>query len=114
MSFGSAVDKATDLGEPKSVHDFLKLCPPIGANDQHHLIDLVTLLEPVNRMSDHRLVANQAQQFIKSHPLTAASRDNNGGDHRRVVSGQWSVASGNAVRSVEIKRAAGLPVELQS
>jgi hypothetical protein len=32
-------------------------------------------------MSNHRPVTEQAQQFIKAHPLTAASRYNNGGNH---------------------------------
>jgi hypothetical protein len=52
------------------------------------------LFKPIDRVSDDRPVADEAQQLIKSHPLTAASRYDDGGDHEgEVVSCQLSVFS---------------------
>ena len=81
VSFVSAINEAIDFGEPAPIHDPLKLLAPVGTHHQDNLINLVTLFETVDRMSNDRLVADEAQQFIKSHPLAAASRYNNGGDH---------------------------------
>ena len=92
MSFRSAIDKAIDLGKSESVHDLLKFCAPIGTNDQNHLVDIVALFEPVDRMSNDRLVADEAQQFIKSHSLTAASRYDYGRDHEESCQCQLSVS----------------------
>jgi hypothetical protein len=86
VSFISPINEAIDFGEPTPIHDPLKLLAPIGTHHQDNLIDLVTLFETVNRMSNYRFVAHQAQQFIKSHPLATASRYNNGGDHQKVLS----------------------------
>src|SRR5271165_4865519 len=80
-----AIHEAMDFGEPTHIHDPLKLLAPVRTHNQDNLVDLVTLFETLDRISNNRLVADEAQQFIKSHPLAAASRYNNGGDHRGSV-----------------------------
>src|ERR1700759_1750503 len=84
MPFRSAIDQAIYFGKPETIHDLLKFCAPIGTNNDHHLIDAVAMLEPVNRMSNNRLVADHTQQFIEPHPLTATSRHNNRENHSRL------------------------------
>jgi hypothetical protein len=98
VSFISAINEAIDFGEPTDIHDPLKLLAPVGTHYQDDLIDLVTLFETVNRMSNYRFVADEAQQFIKSHPLAAASRYYNGGDHGESVSVRGSCQRGALCR----------------
>ena len=61
MSFRSAVDKGADFGKSASVHELLKLDAPIGTNDQDDLIDILALFKPIDRVSDDRPVADEAQ-----------------------------------------------------
>src|ERR1700722_4719415 len=97
MSLQATVNDATNFGISESVHDLLKFRSSIGANDKNDFIDFVALFESIHRMSNHRPVPNKAQQLIKPHSLTAASRYNYGGNHEEVVSCQFSVVSGEAI-----------------
>jgi len=85
VPFGSAVHQAGDFPKSESIYHLLKLCALIRTNDEHHLVNFFALLEPFNRMRNHRLVSQPAQQLIKSHTPAAAGGYNNGGNHEGVV-----------------------------
>ena len=77
----SSGHNATNFFETVLPNEFFEFRNPLGSRHQNDVAHRFSALERINRMGQDRPVSEQGQQLVESHSLTAAARDDDGGQH---------------------------------
>jgi hypothetical protein len=81
LALSAAGNNLRHLFELVSRDKLLQLCGPFRARNQNDLPHAICPLESANGVGEHRSFAEQREQFVESHSLAAARRDDDGAEH---------------------------------